>query len=262
MASKKTGRAAGLAALAGLAYMASRDKGGKETPSDSSYDTLESKRMPAKQEAATDSGDFLSRRLKTNQETGETYTTDNLTPMSSGRSAPSSAAKAPSASESSSSSRFAPSGSPVLSDNPRKIGNAKAVVAEGGNRSTRSDMQGSGGGRGPAIGEEQRYRMDRAFEAPSEADIQKGLEVGVGGPSLRALNAAAKGLANRGKSYTTKEGLKEIGYDAPRIGTEPLKLGMKKGGAVKKMASGGMTSSASKRGDGIASKGKTRCKMY
>ena len=39
--------------------------------------------------------------------------------------------------------------------------------------------------------------------------------------------------------------------------------GAKKGGAikVKKMASGGM-SSASKRGDGIASKGKTKCKMY
>ena len=35
--------------------------------------------------------------------------------------------------------------------------------------------------------------------------------------------------------------------------------GMKRGGKVKKMASGGMTS---KRGDGIASKGKTRCKMY
>lgn len=37
------------------------------------------------------------------------------------------------------------------------------------------------------------------------------------------------------------------------------------GGAVKKMASGGMTSkvsSASKRADGIASRGKTRCKMY
>ena len=41
---------------------------------------------------------------------------------------------------------------------------------------------------------------------------------------------------------------------------------MKKGGmvkkAVKKMASGGMTSSASKRADGIATKGKTKCKMY
>ena len=41
------------------------------------------------------------------------------------------------------------------------------------------------------------------------------------------------------------------------------RMGLKKGGAVKakKMASGGM-SSASKRGDGIASKGKTKCKMY
>jgi len=37
------------------------------------------------------------------------------------------------------------------------------------------------------------------------------------------------------------------------------KLGMKRGGAVKKMASGGMT--ASRRGDGIASKGKTRGRM-
>jgi hypothetical protein len=35
---------------------------------------------------------------------------------------------------------------------------------------------------------------------------------------------------------------------------------MKKGGKVKKMASGGMT--ASKRADGIASRGKTNCKMY
>ncbi len=47
--------------------------------------------------------------------------------------------------------------------------------------------------------------------------------------------------------------------------TERLLRGYKKGGAVKakpkKMASGGM-SSASKRGDGIASKGKTKCKMY
>lgn len=34
----------------------------------------------------------------------------------------------------------------------------------------------------------------------------------------------------------------------------------KRGGKVKKMASGGMT--ASKRADGIASRGKTKCKMY
>jgi hypothetical protein len=36
--------------------------------------------------------------------------------------------------------------------------------------------------------------------------------------------------------------------------------GMKRGGKVKKMASGGMT--VSKRADGIASRGKTKCKMY
>ena len=35
----------------------------------------------------------------------------------------------------------------------------------------------------------------------------------------------------------------------------------KGGGVVKKMASGGMTASASKRGDGIAQRGKTRGKM-
>lgn len=37
--------------------------------------------------------------------------------------------------------------------------------------------------------------------------------------------------------------------------------GMKKGGKVKKMASGGSVSSASKRGDGIAQRGKTRGRM-
>jgi hypothetical protein len=35
----------------------------------------------------------------------------------------------------------------------------------------------------------------------------------------------------------------------------------KHGGSVKKMAGGGMASSVSKRADGIAKKGKTRCKM-
>jgi hypothetical protein len=45
----------------------------------------------------------------------------------------------------------------------------------------------------------------------------------------------------------------------PRTGRQMTTF--KKGGSVKKMASGGMTSSASKRGDGIATKGKTRGKL-
>jgi hypothetical protein len=61
------------------------------------------------------------------------------------------------------------------------------------------------------------------------------------------------------------------GYEAAaaavRKGLGGKDFGLKKGGSVKqsapikKMASGGMVSSASKRADGIATKGKTRCKM-
>jgi len=54
--------------------------------------------------------------------------------------------------------------------------------------------------------------------------------------------------------------------DGTRLPSEENYKGddMKRGGRVKKMASGGMTSgasSASKRADGIASRGKTRCKI-
>ena len=46
------------------------------------------------------------------------------------------------------------------------------------------------------------------------------------------------------------------------LGGSDFSLGMKKGGKVKGYASGGSVGSASKRGDGIASRGKTKCKMY
>ena len=61
---------------------------------------------------------------------------------------------------------------------------------------------------------------------------------------------------DRGETLTPMEKAQ-----AKRAGME----GFKRGGRVKKMASGGMTSkvsSASKRADGIATKGKTKCKMY
>jgi hypothetical protein len=69
-----------------------------------------------------------------------------------------------------------------------------------------------------------------------------------GGPTARELEAYRRQqeeLAKRGRGFNTTR--------------------RKEGGAVKakpkKMASGGV-SSASKRGDGIASKGKTKCKIY
>jgi hypothetical protein len=52
---------------------------------------------------------------------------------------------------------------------------------------------------------------------------------------------------------------KQLGYKKDSDITDVT--AKKRGGAVKKYASGGMVSSASKRADGIATKGKTRCKI-
>ena len=77
-----------------------------------------------------------------------------------------------------------------------------------------------------------------------------------GGSAISAAAKLAKKLAQMGKkAKSTAPFMKEIG-------NEPLKLGMNRGGSVKKMASGGLTGNASKRADGIAQRGKTKCKTY
>ena len=79
-----------------------------------------------------------------------------------------------------------------------------------------------------------------------------------------SVSSSAEGMKNYKPRYTPSAA-------APKTTTTPVTpkkpympeevdMGYKKGGKVKKMASGGMT--ASKRADGIASRGKTRCKMY
>lgn len=75
-----------------------------------------------------------------------------------------------------------------------------------------------------------------------------------------------KGLLKKGLTRLMKPGMRtytpaEFEAMTPKLGRENLKLGMKKGGAVKKMSSGGKVSSASKRADGCAIKGKTRGRM-
>jgi hypothetical protein len=72
-----------------------------------------------------------------------------------------------------------------------------------------------------------------------------------------------KGVLKKGLTRLMKPRMKtyspaEFEAMTPKLVRENLKLGMKKGGAVKKMASGGKVSSASKRADGCAVKGKTR----
>ena len=87
-----------------------------------------------------------------------------------------------------------------------------------------------------------------------------------GGSGLRLMKALAERLA--GKQAVKAMGRRmerditprpaQLTNEPLKIGRESLKLGMKKGGAVKKYSSGGSVSSASKRADGIAQKGKTR----
>jgi hypothetical protein len=65
-----------------------------------------------------------------------------------------------------------------------------------------------------------------------------------------------KGPAKAGSKGAPK---KQLSYSKDTDVTDVV--AKKRGGSVKKYASGGMVSSASKRADGIATKGKTRCKI-
>ena len=209
MGKKTTGRLAGLAALAAAAYMANKGKG--ESASGPKVTTTpEIAPAPVAKEAdnitvSGEGGFDTPADMSSISRVG--------TPARVASSVKNPIAKPAVAPASSQTQRFAPIGSPVLSDNPKKIGNAKAVVAQGGNRSVRSDML-------------------------QNAAVK------------RAENSM---VPNTGRKMTVEDylasGKAKIDKD------EEL---FKRGGAVKKMASGGMTS---KRGDGIASKGKTRCKI-
>jgi hypothetical protein len=237
MASKKAGRLAGLAALAGLAYM-NKDKlfGAKgetkaaETKAETKVkDTAaEDAKAAAKRDADEETMGYTSSGNAAMYEKEPGFETKTTPAKVASASSP--------ASKPAQTGRFAPSGSPVLSDNPRKIGNAKAVVAQGGNRSARSDMVSAG---------------PNPVRAPGGVGKRGG--VGDGGQSMvERQNAGAKRAGLSVDDYLTS-GKKTIDEQE---GT------FKRGGKVKKMASGGMTSSASKRADGIATKGKTRGKMY
>jgi hypothetical protein len=84
--------------------------------------------------------------------------------------------------------------------------------------------------------------------------------------ALAALRRSEEGL-NAAEAAAVLQGLREnktLNPMAWMAGPKGMAENFKKGGAVKKMAKGGMTSmpTASKRADGIASKGKTKCKIY
>ena len=98
----------------------------------------------------------------------------------------------------------------------------------------------------------------KQLTGPSKADLvarDRAARAAAREESMRAENAANYGLNPEAPGYgASASALRD------KLGGADFSLGMKRGGAVKRMASGGMT--ASRRGDGIASRGKTRGKLY
>lgn len=77
---------------------------------------------------------------------------------------------------------------------------------------------------------------------------------------LRGLGLVPNLIADKLEDQEDKDKLALMGQQIPAgsIAASMPRPGMRKGGKVKKMSSGGKTSSASKRADGCATKGKTR----
>jgi hypothetical protein len=181
MASKKAGRLAGLAALAGLAYMATRDK-----DKDKGAAKSDAKAVPADRD---DSERVIGSRTPTPAKevpfTGMPVSKSDVLPSYLGK----------------------------QGSRPASVGGSPEIMDEYDDQS-------------PAY---KKNEFGEVYQAMREKDRK----------------------AYQDRKDRINANVNDPGYSA----------GMKKGGKVKKMASGGMTSSASKRADGIATKGKTRGRM-
>jgi hypothetical protein len=123
----------------------------------------------------------------------------------------------------------------------------------------------------PNMGKDNDARSSRAYPRPEQTPAQAAAvkkEAAKPPEKMAADRSVSEHLANEFKPRSRGEGMKESALRARQdrvrrqVGTNQEQYGMKKGGAVKKMASGGMArSSASKRADGIAQRGKTRGKV-
>ena len=156
-------------------------------------------------------------------------------------------------------------------DSSKLTGGAKEAVREAGRRAdTRNVGRGGAGQAALSAG----YEVGRAID--EETGLGKKLveKSGLGRAAEKAADRRekvelSKSAKERLEDMDTDETMREVdrdikaakeysGKDKPSEyrGDDEYK----RGGRVKKMASGGMT--ASKRADGIATKGKTNCKMY
>jgi hypothetical protein len=253
MASKKTGRLAGLAALAGAAYLANKKgmfggkgegKGNTSTAADredaemgAAMRANAASKSKADDSSISGEGGFnapadMSRVERTG--TPAAVATRPATPTATPRA-----------------ERFAPSGSPVLSSGagsggPRTIGLGR-----------------SSGRGGAEAGEEAAYKSAKQAQALKDFSAKRpGIMARMREKDKAMMEDGGKSMVDRQNAGAKKAGLSvDDYYESGKAQIDKQDGTFKKGGAVKKMASGGMTSSASRRADGIATKGKTRGKI-
>jgi hypothetical protein len=207
MAKKNLGRLAGLAALAGAAYMASKgkDKDDAGDQKTSSY-TGDTKKVEDKEEPRRQITDYMK---KSDGDSKSITEADVVMPEKA----------APAALKKPTPPRTSTTAKTDVKPAPKPIAKGKSRLDPGG--------------RSPSLA---------AMEARKAARDEEARKANI---NAHRADVLGQNMENRI--------LKNM-QDAPAPGM------MREGGAVKKMASGGMT--ASKRADGIASRGKTKCKMY
>ncbi len=146
--------------------------------------------------------------------------------------------------------------------NPSSVTASDARAAEAGmSRGSRATSM-AGSGRGSVNPDVVKPSGARDLEA----GMSRGRREMPSGPgqstvdAVRNLQSAAKVPSSMAGRPGYDEAGRRLPSNAGMPGFDEAGNPMKKGGKVKKMASGGMT--ASSRADGIASRGKTKCKMY
>ena len=215
MAKKNLGRLAGLAALAGAAYMGlkGKDKDDAGDQKTSSY-TGDTKKVEAGSASLESPEDTIKRSMV--KAPGDSKPITEADVVMPEKAAPA-ALKKPT-----------PPRTPTTTKTDPRI------------NSTRRDLE-AGMSRGmPA-------KQKPVIEGVKPAEDMKNYKPRVT-PSAAPFKGGQPGYDEAGNFLGGRRGYDEAGNP------------MKKGGKVKKMASGGMT--ASNRADGIASRGKTKCKMY
>ena len=287
---------AGLAALGALGYMLTRDKGGKSTPTRSAgYQSTETREEPRRKIE-----DYMAKAPAEPREAGIAAANDVRS--SSGTRGGSSASmddEATSSEDTAPLSRVTPGSMakrtegnypmPSLSAVERKAAarkasmstdamkNASRAQARRGSSSIVDQIPGQDRS-GPTGGERAdstEFSRNMSALTPLGGGFGKiGAELATAGRAQRGYNAAqaarraaegmspAEALAAREAATQAAREAKTLNPNAWLAGPKGMAENFRKGGAVKtkKMASGGMT--ASKRADGIASRGKTKCKMY